>query len=111
MIPELTNTMDFLGALWGIRWLILRILADREKSTNEILNEMTSKHGIAIPRTLLYYHLNELERMGVICMVGYRETGKGGAPEKVWRLKIRKIVIDIPSGQISVIPMEDQSSK
>ncbi len=106
-IPELFQTTGLLSALWGIRWLILRILASGEKSTNEILSEIQIKYNVAFPRTLLYYHLNELERLGVIGMVGYRETGKGGAPEKVWKLKIRKIIVDIPSGDVSIVPMEE----
>lgn len=99
--PEFQYIMHFLRALAGPRWLILRIIGDKEKSTSEIYQELVTRYGAPIPRSLLYYHLSELERLGVIEMVGYRETGKGGAPEKVWKLKVRKIVIDILSGQIT----------
>ncbi len=89
-----------LGALSGLRWLMLRVLGENEKTTREIHDELAIRYGIRIPRTLLYYHLGELERMGIVEMKGYRETGRGGAPEKVWKLKIRRIIIDIPSGII-----------
>ena len=102
MCPEFGQVMGFLGAISGPRWLILRVLGDREMTTSEIYGEFVAKYGYAMPRSLLYYHLGELERMGIIEMVGYRETGKGGAPEKVWRLKIRRIVIDILRGKITV---------
>ncbi len=91
---------NFLAAFTGIRWAILRIIGDREKSTSEIFRELAMNYGVSIPRSLLYYHLSELERMGIIEVSGYRETGKGGAPEKVWRVTIRRVVIDILSGQI-----------
>lgn len=100
--PELHSIMLFLGALaGGPRWAILRILSEGEKTTSEIYESLVSKYGLMIPRSLLYYHLDSLENMGIIELVGYRETGKGGAPEKIWRLKIRRVIIDIPSGQIT----------
>jgi predicted ArsR family transcriptional regulator len=45
----------------------------------------------------LYYHLSELKKAGVIEVAGYKDEG-GGAPEKVWRLKSRRIVIDLLEG-------------
>jgi len=42
----------------------------------------------------LYYHLSELKKAGIIAVAGYKEEG-GGAPEKIWRLKSRRIVIDL----------------
>lgn len=44
----------------------------------------------------LYYHLSELKNAGMIEVVEYREEG-GGAPEKIWRLKKKKITIDLLS--------------
>ena len=44
----------------------------------------------------LYYHLSELKNAGIIEVVEYREKG-GGAPEKIWRLKKKKITIDLLS--------------
>jgi len=99
--PELSGIMAFLGALaGGPRWAIIRIIGNGEKSTSEIYDEIVSKYGFFMPRSLLYYHLDNLERMGIIEMVKYQETGKGGAPEKVWRLKIKRVVIDLVSGSI-----------
>ena len=90
---------QFLVAFTGIRWAILRAIGNGQKSTSEIYSELVASYG-DMPRSLLYYHLGELEKMGIIEVVGYRETGKGGAPEKIWRVAVRRIVIDILSGQI-----------
>lgn len=101
--PELSKIMMFLRTLaGGPRWAIIRIISDGEKSTSEIYNELVARYGFLMPRSLLYYHLDGLEKMGIIEMVRYQETGKGGAPEKVWRLKIRKVVIDLLSGTINL---------
>ena len=100
-IPGYDSSISILNALTGIRWLILRIIGNYEKTTSEIYTELSRNYGVGMPRSLLYYHLSELERMNVIEMTGYRETGKGGAPEKVWKLKIKKIIIDIIGGKIT----------
>jgi len=39
-------------------------------------------------------HLSALKRAEIIELASYREV-KGGTPEKVWKLKITKIVIDL----------------
>lgn len=44
-----------------------------------------------------YYHISELKRSGIIDVAQYREEG-GGAPEKIWKLKIRKIEFDLLEG-------------
>ncbi len=77
---------------------IIKILADGQKSTNEIYAALQER-GFEIARSTLYYYLSTLEDLGVIEMAGYREEG-GGAPEKVWRLKVRRIGIDLVSGEI-----------
>lgn len=100
--PEFPPLINFLGILGGPRWIILRIIGDSEKTTSEIYEEIINKYGLAIPRSVLYYHLGELERMGIIEVKGYRETGKGGAPEKIWALKVKRIMIDIVSGAVSM---------
>ncbi len=100
MLPEFDTSVSILNALVGIRWLILRVIGDKEMTTSNILSQIIQQYGLAIPRSLLYYHLSELERMNIIEMTGYKETGKGGAPEKTWKLKIKKIIIDIVSGKI-----------
>jgi len=78
---------------------IVEILSEGVKSTNEIYGELIKK-GIELPRTTLYYHLSALEDDGIIEMVGYKEPEKGSIPEKTWRLKVRKVGIDIVTGEI-----------
>ena len=75
-----------------IRWMIIRIIGDEEKSSGEIL-EGLRRAGEGLARSSLYYHLSELEEAGIIELAGYREEG-GGAPEKVWRLKTKEIHVN-----------------
>jgi len=84
----------------GPRMAIIKILRNESKSSGEIYEELLTKYQFDIPRSLLYYHLDALEKMGIIEMVQYRETGKGGAPEKVWKLKVKRIIFDIIEGKI-----------
>jgi DNA-binding transcriptional ArsR family regulator len=75
------------------RWIIIRLIGNGTKSTNEIF-EGLEKAGEGLSRSGLYYHLSELEEASIIELAEYREVG-GGAPEKVWRLKTREIKIDL----------------
>jgi len=75
------------------RWVIIRLIGEGTKSTNEIF-EGLEKAGEGLSRSGLYYHLSELEEAGIIEMAAYREVG-GGAPEKVWKLKMREIRVDL----------------
>ena len=75
-----------------IRWMIIRIIGDEEKSSGEIL-EGLRRAGEGLARSSLYYHLSELEEAEIIELAGYREEG-GGAPEKVWRLKTKEIHVN-----------------
>ena len=75
-----------------IRWTIIRIIGDEEKSSGEIL-EGLKQIGEGLARSSLYYHLSELEEAGIIELAGYREEG-GGAPEKIWRLKMKEIHVN-----------------
>ncbi len=77
---------------------IIKILSSGIKGTNEIYRAL-QEEGISIPRSTLYYHLSALEDMGIIEMAGYREVG-GGAPEKLWKLRVRKIGMDIVTGEV-----------
>jgi DNA-binding transcriptional ArsR family regulator len=79
---------------------ILEILESGVKGTNEIYEELNAR-GFAIPRSTVYYHLSALADAGIIEMAGYREVG-GGAPEKTWRLKARKICINIITSEVSM---------
>jgi len=77
---------------------ILKILSNGVKGTNEIYESLKGV-GIVIPRSTLYYHLSEMREDGFIEMVGYREVG-GGAPEKLWKLKVREICWDLTKGEL-----------
>ena len=91
---ELSNFQKYFRALHcPIRWVIVRLIGNGAKSTNEIF-EGLRKAGEGLSRSGLYYHLSELEKTGIIEMAEYREVG-GGAPEKVWKLKTREISIDL----------------
>ncbi|MDH7597156.1 MAG: helix-turn-helix domain-containing protein [Methanothrix sp.] len=74
------------------RWAIIRCIGEGERSTKEIYKELSSYGEISMPG--LYYHLSALREAGIIEAAGYRESG-GGIPEKVWRLRTRRIVIDL----------------
>ena len=75
------------------RWEIIRIIGEEEKRSGEILDRL-KEAGDSLARSSLYYHLSELEDAGIIEMAGYRELG-GGAPEKIWKLKMREIRVDL----------------
>jgi len=78
------------------RWTIIRIIGGKEKSSGEILKEL-KEEGEGLARSSLYYHLSQLEKAGITELVGYREVG-GGAPEKVWRLKVKEVKINLLEG-------------
>jgi len=75
-----------------IRWVIIRLLANKKLSTGEIY-DMLKEAGEDISKSALYYHLSELEEADIIGLSEYREVG-GGAPEKVWELKVKEIRIN-----------------
>lgn len=75
------------------RWRIIRSLGEGNKSTSEVedyLTEGCQRMG----KPNLYYHLSELSSVGIIEVAEYREEG-GGAPEKVWKLAVEKLIIDL----------------
>ncbi|MBP1912157.1 DNA-binding transcriptional ArsR family regulator [Thermococcus stetteri] len=102
MMGEMRNLKSLMMLLKPLlaepRRSIIRILSDGVKGTNEIYRALQER-GLEMPRSTLYYHLSALEDAGIIEMAGYREEG-GGAPEKLWKLKVRKIGIDLVSGEI-----------
>ena len=75
------------------RWVIIRLIDDNPTSTSEIFEGLKAE-GENLSKSGLYYHLSELEKAGIIELAEYREVG-GGAPEKVWRLKTKEIVINL----------------
>jgi DNA-binding transcriptional ArsR family regulator len=75
------------------RWEIIDVIGSGEKITKEIYEELKlGEAGMTFPG--LYYHLSALKRAGIVELASYREV-KGGTPEKVWKLKTTKIVIDL----------------
>jgi len=75
------------------RWMIICLIGDETKSTNEIFDGL-KEAGEGLSRSGLYYHLSELEAADIIELAEYREAG-GGAPEKVWGLKTKEIRINL----------------
>ncbi len=75
------------------RWLIMDCFGEDAKSTKEI-QDCLQENEEEMTASCLYYHLSELKKAGIIEVAGYKEEG-GGAPEKIWRLKSRQIVIDL----------------
>jgi ArsR family transcriptional regulator, cadmium/lead-responsive transcriptional repressor len=75
------------------RWEIIDAIGLGEKSTKEIYEELKlDEAGMTFAG--LYYHLSALKGAGIIELASYREV-RGGTPEKVWKLKTTKIVIDL----------------
>lgn len=75
------------------RWDIIDCIGTGQKSSKEIYEELKfGEAGISLAG--LYYHLSALKGAGIIEVSSFRET-KGGIPEKVWRLKTTKIVINL----------------
>ncbi|KPU62925.1 hypothetical protein EP1X_06070 [Thermococcus sp. EP1] len=92
--PNWLRLRNFVRALrFPTRWLIIRYIGNGSRSTREIY-EYLIKKGEQLTKSGLYYHLSELKNAGIIEVAGYIEEG-GGAPEKVWRLKTKKIVINL----------------
>ena len=75
------------------RWEIIDAIGSGEKSTKEIYEELKlGEAGMTFAG--LYYHLSALKHAGIIELASYREV-KGGSPEKVWKLKTTRIIIDL----------------
>ncbi|ASJ02354.1 DNA-binding protein [Thermococcus profundus] len=102
MMAEMGNLKTLMMLLKPLlaepRRSIITILSEGVKGTNEIYQALQAR-GLNMPRSTLYYHLSALEDAGIIEMAGYREEG-GGAPEKLWKLKVRRIGIDLVTGEI-----------
>ena len=75
------------------RWIIIRFIGEGKKSTKEIYDFLL-KNNENITSSGLYYHLSELKNAGIIEVAKYKEEG-GGAPEKIWKLKTKKIEINL----------------
>jgi len=84
----------------GPRWAIIKALSSEELSTSEIAERLEEIFGRPFPRSTLYYHLSVLRDIGIIDIASYKERGPG-APEKIWKLKARKIVVNLLDGKVS----------
>ena len=110
---DISEMMTYARALHcGIRWQIIDILKNGSKSSDEIfqiLKETSEKmpenpkecQGKCRDDTVkdlkkhsLYYHLRELEKVGIIELDEYKPSKEGRAPEKVWKLNIEKLTIN-----------------
>ena len=94
-----------------IRWKIIDFLRNGPKSSDEIFNylvELRTKIENSIrnckgkcnndfkkvlKKPTLYYHLRELESVGIIELDEFKPSEHGRAPEKVWKLNIEKLII------------------
>lgn len=103
MVKEIEITLDqikrYARAIHcPTRWRIIHLLGEGEKSTGEIREHLKgSCHSTGEQN--LYYHLSELSSAGIIDVARYREEG-GGAPEKIWKLSVEKITIDLLGGEL-----------
>jgi len=94
-LPErLKSIQKYIHALHcPTRWEIIDVIGSGEKSTKEIYDDLRlGEAGMTFAG--LYYHLSALKRAEIIELASYREV-KGGTPEKVWKLKTTRIVIDL----------------
>ncbi|TFG09106.1 MAG: hypothetical protein EU539_00275 [Promethearchaeota archaeon] len=105
---------DYIKALHcDVRWIIIDILKDGPKTSNEIFKALEKyeediknktpkncKHlclkgkGRDIQKPTLYYHLRELESVGIIEVAKTKPSKKKKAPIKVWKLNIEKLTIN-----------------
>ncbi len=111
---DLTEIEEFIRVLHcDIRWVIIDILKKGPKTSSEILNALkdyeedikNKKHqnckhlclkgkGRDIQKPTLYYHLRELESVGIIEVTKTKPSKQKKAPIKVWKLNIEKLTIN-----------------
>jgi len=92
--PGWIRIRDSVRALrFPTRWTMIVFIGDGARSTTEIYDHLTEM-GEKLTKPGFYYHISELKNAGIIEVAGYKEEG-GGAPEKVWKLKTRRIVFDL----------------
>ncbi|MFX0038941.1 MAG: hypothetical protein ACFFCY_14575 [Promethearchaeota archaeon] len=109
---DLENIGTYIKALHcQIRWVLIDILRDGPKSSDEIFNHLKSVNGNIgsnnqchdmcgkgdfknLKKPSLYYHLRELESVGII-KADYKPSESKRAPEKVWKLNMEKLTINL----------------
>lgn len=70
-----------------LRTRIVRTMVNQPRSVQEIAQEL------GIPFTRLYYHINMLEKHGIIRLVEVRSIG-GAVEEKYYQVRARSFVVD-----------------
>ncbi|MBY9010312.1 MAG: hypothetical protein KGD74_10650 [Candidatus Lokiarchaeota archaeon] len=109
---DLENIGTYIKALHcQIRWVLIDILRDGPKSSMEIYEHLKNVseniennnqcHGMCgkgdfknLQKPKLYYHLRELESVGII-KSDYKPSESKRAPEKVWKLNMEKLTINL----------------
>ena len=94
-IPErMKSIRKYIQALHcPTRWAIIDCVGIGQKSSKEIYEELKFEEA-GLTLAGLYYHLSALKSAEIIELASYKVV-KGGTPEKVWKLKTRRIVIDL----------------
>jgi len=106
---DISNVQSYLKALHcHLRWDLIEILKEGPKSSDEIFTELTDPNFHQsekneqcenqcthenLKKHSLYYHLRELEKVGIIELDAYKPSEENRAPEKVWRLNYDKLII------------------
>lgn len=108
---DLENIGIYVKALHcQIRWVLIDILREGPKSSDEIfshLRNVSAKPGIEpqchgmcgkgdfkdLKKPALYYHLRELESVGII-EADFSPSENKRAPEKIWKLNVDKLVFN-----------------
>jgi hypothetical protein len=109
---DLENMGTYIKALHcKIRWVLIDILRDGPKSSMEIYEHLKDVsenfdssnqcHGMCgkgdfknLQKPKLYYHLRELESVGIL-KSEYKPSESKRAPEKVWKLNMEKLTINL----------------
>lgn len=92
---DITQIAPFIRALHcPTRWKLIEYLQDGPKSSDEIF-EFLIQESEKIKKPALYYHLRELEAVGIIALEEYIPSEQKRAPKKVWRLNMDKLSINL----------------
>jgi DNA-binding transcriptional ArsR family regulator len=75
------------------RWEIIELLQTGPKSSDEIFQSL-QKSSTTLTKPALYYHLRELETVGIVSLDEYKPSAQNRAPEKIWKLNITKLNIN-----------------
>ena len=76
------------------RWKVIEVLQTGPKSSDQIF-KILLKNNKNLKKPALYYHLRELEAVGIIELEEYRPSDQKRAPEKVWKLKMENLNINL----------------